>query len=121
MNILLITLQVIIALGIYNVWILRYNKKTKYRGGNAKNIKEEFAAYGFPFWFMVVIGSSKVALATLLIIGIWIPVLTQPAAGLLAVLMCGAVLMHIKVHDPLRKALPAIGMLLLSISVVLLG
>ena len=34
-------LKIITALGIFNVWILRYNKATKFRGGQAKNLKEE--------------------------------------------------------------------------------
>ena len=40
--------QLIIALGILNVWLLRFNKATIYRGGSAKNMKEEFATYGLP-------------------------------------------------------------------------
>jgi hypothetical protein len=36
--------QIIIALGIFNVWIIRYGKETNWRGGEAKNMKEEFAA-----------------------------------------------------------------------------
>jgi hypothetical protein len=52
-------LTVIISLGILNVWLLRFNKPTPYRGGTAKNLKEEFAAYGLPVWFMWVVGASK--------------------------------------------------------------
>ncbi len=44
--------QLIIALGILNVWLLRFNKATSYRGGAAKNMTEEFATYGLPVWFM---------------------------------------------------------------------
>jgi len=119
MNTILTIIQIVIALSIFNVWILRYNKKTKYRGGSARNIREEFEAYGLPFWFMVVIGSLKVFLATLLIVGIWIPILTKPAAGILAILMLGAITMHIKVKDPIQKALPAVTMFFLSALVAL--
>ncbi len=41
-------LHVIVAVGLLNVWLLRYNKDTSYRGGSAKNLKDEFAAYGLP-------------------------------------------------------------------------
>ena len=37
--------QVIIALGIFNVWIIRYGKETSWRGGDAINMQEEFSAY----------------------------------------------------------------------------
>jgi len=121
MNILLILLQIIIALGIFNVWILRFNKKTKYRGGRAKNVAEEFTAYGLPFWFMVLIGSLKVSLAVLLIVGVWYPFLTQPVAVLLAVLMLGAISMHSKIKDPIHRAVPAIIMFLLSATVAFLA
>ena len=32
--------QVIIALGIFNVWIIRYGKETNWRGGEANRIRE---------------------------------------------------------------------------------
>jgi hypothetical protein len=47
-----IVLQLVVALGIFNVWLLRSNKASSYRGGDAKTMREEFAAYGLPFWFM---------------------------------------------------------------------
>ena len=34
------TIKIITALGIFNVWLLRYNKNTEYRGGNAKSLKK---------------------------------------------------------------------------------
>lgn len=109
--------QTIIALGIYNVWILRFGKSTNWRGGNAKNMREEFAAYGLPAWFMVLIGALKLSLATLLLFGIWFSNLTTPAAVGMAVLMSGAVAMHLKVKDPLKKALPSVSVLALCLFV----
>jgi hypothetical protein len=109
--------QAVIALAILNVWLLRYGKATDYRGGNARSLKEEFAVYGLPGWFMGVVGFLKVLLAALLIAGIWLPPVTKPAAAGMAVLMLGAVSMHAKVKDPLKKALPALGMLVLCLIV----
>ena len=43
-------IQVVIALGIFNVWVLRFGKSTEWRGGTAANMKEEFQAYGLPSW-----------------------------------------------------------------------
>ena len=117
MQSLVIVCQIIIALGIFNVWIIRYGKETGWRGGEAKNMKEEFAAYGLPGGFMVFIGAAKILLAICLIIGIWIPLLVKPAAIAMAFLMIGAVSMHVKVKDSLQKSLPAFTMLLLSLVV----
>jgi uncharacterized membrane protein YphA (DoxX/SURF4 family) len=117
MQTFVIVVQVVIALGIYNVWLLRHGKSTNWRGGQAQNLREEFEAYGLPSWFMYVIGSAKVLLATLLLVGIWVPVLTRPAAIGMAALMLGAVLMHFKVKDPLKRSLPAATMLVLALIV----
>ena len=56
----------------------------------------------------------------MLIVGVWVPHLTVPAAGGMAALMLGAVLMHAKVKDPVKKTLPAFTMLVLSLLVALL-
>jgi hypothetical protein len=112
-------LQIVIALGIYNVWLLRFGKATGYRGGTARNLKEEFEVYGLPGWFVWVVGGLKLLLATLLIAGIWVPGVTKPAAAGMAVLMLGAVAMHVKVKDPVKRALPASAMLIMSLVVAL--
>jgi uncharacterized membrane protein YphA (DoxX/SURF4 family) len=109
--------QVVAALGIYNVWLLRLGKATSWRGGNATNMKEEFAAYGLPPWMVGLVGVLKLVCATLLIVGIWYPVVTQPAGIALAALMVGAISMHVKVKDTLAKSLPAAVMLVLSLFV----
>ena len=114
-----LVIQVLIALGIYNVWLVRRGMATGWRGGTARNLKEEFAVYGLPGWFMGVVGFLKLLLATLLIVGIWFPAVTRPAAAGMAVLMLGAVAMHFKVGDPLRRSLPALCMLAMSLIVAL--
>ena len=106
--------QIIAALWILNVWILRFNKETEYRGGNATNMKEEFANYGFPAWGMYLIGAKKMSLAILLLVGIWVDVLVRPAAILLALIMLGAIGMHVRIGDPLKKSAPAISVFVFS-------
>jgi uncharacterized membrane protein YphA (DoxX/SURF4 family) len=113
-------MQVVIAIGILNVWLLRFGKPTEWRGGDAKNMKEEFAVYGLPAWSVGLVGFLKILLAALLIAGIWLPVVTKPAAIGMAVLMLGAVSMHIKVKDPLQRSLPAFCVLVLSVLVAVL-
>ncbi len=109
--------QLIIALGLLNVWLLRTGKNTPWRAGAARNMREEFAAYGLPSWFMGVIGFLKVTLAILLIAGLFIPWLAKPAAISVAILMLGAIGMHFKVRDPLKKSLPAFSLLVLCLIV----
>lgn len=113
--------QVVVALGIFNVWFVRFGKATSYRGGSARSLKEEFQVYGLPGWSVAVIGLLKVLCATLLVAGVWIPALTRPAAVGLATLMLGAVAMHVKVKDPLQKSLPALCMLALCILIAVFG
>ncbi len=116
----LIALQGIVALGILNVWLLRGGKATPFRGGDAKNLREEFNTYGLPFWFMCVVGVLKVGLALMLIAAIWIHPLARPAAIGLGSLMLGALVMHLKVNDPIQKALPSIAMLTMCAAIALL-
>jgi len=120
METLRIVLQVVVALGILNVWLLRAGRGTPYRGGDARTLREEFAAYGFPFWFMCLIGVLKVGLALALLAGIWLPGVTLPAAVGLGLLMLGAFLMHLKVKDPMKKALPSIMVLAMCGGIALL-
>ncbi|MEM8495900.1 MAG: DoxX family protein [Planctomycetota bacterium] len=112
--------QIIVALGIFNVWLLRFNRSTGYRGGDAQNMREEFAAYGLPAWFMYTIGALKLAFAVALLAGFWISELIVPAGVGMAALMLGAVAMHLKVGDPPKRAAPAAAMLILSLAAAFL-
>ncbi len=114
-------LQALVALGIYNVWLLRARRPTRWRGGGAPSLKEEFAAYGLPPWFMGTVGTLKLGAATSLLLGLRYPALTRPAALGMAALMAGAVSMHLKVKDPPERSLPALAMLGLSTYVALYG
>lgn len=114
-------LQLIVGLGLLNVWLVRPKSATAYRGGAATSLKEEFAVYGLPSGVFYVVGALKVTAAIVLIAGVWIALPVQLAAGVIAGLMVGALAMHLKVGDPVKKALPAGTMLLLSATIVLLG
>ena len=107
-------LQVAIALGLLNVWIVRFNKETSYRGGVAKTLKEEFAQYNLPAWSCYVVGFLKVTSALFLIAGIWIPQIVLPFAILITFLMLSAVTVHVMIHDSFFKTMPAIAMLVMS-------
>lgn len=53
------------------------------------------------------------------ILNVWLPALTRPAAIGMAVLMLGAMSMHLKVRHPFKKSLPAFTLLVLSVIVAL--
>ncbi len=118
MHILVPLAQIIIACGLLNVWLLRFHRPTPYRGGTAASMPEEFAAYGLPAWSCYLVGFLKVASAFGLLAGLLLPALVLPSAAVIAGLMVGAVAMHLKVGDPLKKSLPALAVLLLALLVI---
>jgi len=120
MEYLFIALKLIVGLSILNVWLIRGTKSTQWRGGSASNIREEFKAYGLPVWFMYIIGTLKVGLAIALLASIFYSGVEAIAAYGIAFLMLGAVSMHIKIGDPLKKSLPAFTFLVLSLAIALL-
>ena len=104
-------LQLIISIGLINVWLFRFNKATEYRGLDATNMKEEFMAYGLPVWLMYFVGAMKVSIALMLIISFWVEELLFYNLIALAMLMIAAVFMHVKVKDPIKKSYPALSIL----------
>ena len=116
---IIIAIKIITALGIFNVWMLRYNKITEYRGGNAKSLKEEFETYGLKSWFMYIIGTIKIVVSILFIISCFSGYINIPdsavfyGAAIMSLIMIGAILMHLKVNDPFKKSIPAVTMLTL--------
>ncbi|MEC8493676.1 MAG: DoxX family protein [Planctomycetota bacterium] len=109
----------IVGLGLLNVWLLRARSATAYRGGDAENLKDEFAAYGLPPAVFYVVGGLKITSGILLIAGLWVGEVVIPAASVVAVLMVGALAMHAKVGDPPMKSLPALLMLLMGTTICL--
>jgi hypothetical protein len=120
MDVIRMVLQVVVGLVILNVWLVRANWSTGYRGGNAKSLKEEFSTYGLPVWFFYMTGVLKVSCALALLAGVWFPFLVLPGALGLAVLMAGAFMMHVKVKDPFQKAWPSLLMLALALLIAAL-
>jgi hypothetical protein len=113
-----IAAKIIIFITIINVWFLRFNKPTPWRGGESKSMKEEFETYGLSPTVMYIIGTIKVSLAILLLISIWLKDLSTPAAGAMGIFMLGAIAMHFKADDPKIKSFPALILFLLCIGIV---
>lgn len=123
MKIFLIAIQLFVGLNILRIWLITNNRSSTYRGGDgkAKTLKEEFEYYGLSLRFMYLVGALKIAASLGLIVGIWVPVLVPFSAGALIILMLGAVAMHIKVKDKIRTYLPALLMLTLSTTILLIS
>lgn len=113
-------IKVFIAICIINVWLFRFSRSTPWRGGQAKNMKQEFEAYGLPEWFMIAVGAAKVILSLVLLASIYYKHLEVYGAYGIAILMIGAIFMHFKIKDPLKKSLPAFLFLVLSLALVAL-
>jgi hypothetical protein len=117
-------IEVIIKLGvglsILNVWLINRDKSTVYRGGNAVSMQEEFVAYGLSKNVMILVGTLKCICAVLLLISIVYPFAEFIGALGIAVLMAGAILMHLKISDPAKKSIPAAIFLVLSVAVIII-
>ena len=110
--------QILIALGILNVWLIRRDRPTAYRPEGARDIQEEFRRYGFPDGMWKVVGGTKVTLALLLLAGVFLPQIVPFAAGAMALMMTAAIIAHLRVRDPMMKSVPAVLMLAMSVYVV---
>ena len=108
MNTYSIIAQLIIALSVCYVWIFRLD-----------NIVKEFKQYGLSDLTRNIVGASKITLATLLVTGIWFPVLVFIPALLMAFLMACAQFFHFKAKNPWSKHFPSLFLLALSIFVAL--
>jgi hypothetical protein len=98
--------QVVIALSIAGVWILQLDI-----------VAQEFVEYGLPVVVRSLVGATKIALSTLLVAGIWYPSLVLIPALAMAGLMVCAQVAHWRAGHRLRKFLPSLALLLLSLFV----
>lgn len=106
MSPIVIAAQLIVAFSIVVVWVFRFD-----------NIVKEFKQYGLPDLVRTMVGAAKIALATLLVVGIWYPALVVVPALLMAFLMLCAQVAHIRVKNPWYKYVPSLFLLLLSLFV----
>lgn len=104
---------------VLNVWLFRFSKATIYRGGEATNMLEEFAVYGLSDTIAYIVGGLKILAALGLLLGLVYRKAIAPAATVMAVLMIGAIAMHVKVADEAIKYVPA-GLMLVCSSLILL-
>jgi len=110
--------QCFLAFAPFSVMTVRASQETNFRPGGAKNLEQEFAAYGYPSWFFKFVRITKSSFALFIVVGlVWKPALVVGAAGIF-VLMLGAVASHIKVLDGPLKSVPSFTLGCMSASIL---
>ncbi len=115
LRILYVCVSFFVSFLVTNVWLFRFNKETPFRGGDAKNMIEEFAIYGLDINTMYLVGSLKVIASIGLIVGLLKTKFSVYSSLLMAILMTGAIYFHFKISDPPIKYFPSVLMLICSI------
>tara|TARA_Y100000385_G_C12583107_1_gene421318 strand:- start:20 stop:397 length:378 start_codon:yes stop_codon:yes gene_type:complete len=118
---IIIALKIIVGISIINVWLIQPNKPSKWRGGDATTIIEEFNVYGLSKTFYKIIFVVKVGLAVLLLVSIKYDLLTLYSSLGLASLLLGSIAMHFKVKDALFKSFPAFLFMVLNLVIAYLS
>jgi hypothetical protein len=102
-NIFLSLTIITLGLSVAYVWVFRFD-----------NVVKEFKQFGLSDLTRNFVGASKIALATLLIAGIWYSSLVQIPSILMGMFMIGAQYFHFKIKNPFIKHLPSLILLILS-------
>ena len=95
--------QITVAISVVYVWTFRFH-----------NVLKEFEQFGLSDLTRNMVGATKIALATLLVAGIWYPSLVFIPAVLMGLLMIGAQYFHFKINNSFIKHLPSLILLILS-------
>ncbi|MDQ0873412.1 putative oxidoreductase [Paenibacillus sp. V4I3] len=109
MNTAVIIIQIILALGFLMFGAMKFG---------SKQMVDEFTRYGMPQWFRVITGLLEIAGAALLVAGIWNDSLIVIGGLLLAVIMAGAVITHLRIKDPVSKIGMPIILFILTLAVL---
>ena len=118
---IIIALKIIVGISIINVWLIKPNKPSKWRGGDATTITEEFSVYGLSKTFYYIVFAVKVGLAILLLVSIKYDVFSLYSSIGLAALLGGSIAMHLKVKDALFKSFPAFLFMVMNLIIAYLA
>ena len=95
--------QITVAISVLFVWVFRFH-----------NVLKEFKQFGLSDVTRNLVGASKIALSTLLIVGIWDTNLVLIPSILMGFFMIGAQYFHFKIKNSFIKHLPSLFLLILS-------
>jgi cation transport ATPase len=105
---LLIISQLIVAISVLFVWVFRFH-----------NVKKEFKQFGLSVTIRSAVGASKIALATLLLVGLCQPCYVFYSAILMGFFMLSAQYFHFRVKNTLQKRIPSFIFLSLCVFIAL--
>ena len=94
--------QLTIAISVAYVWVFRFH-----------NVLREFKEFGLSDLTRNFVGAAKIAIATLLVVGIWYSSLVFIPSVLMGLFMIAAQYFHFKVRNPFIKHLPSLILLIL--------
>ena len=109
MDRLIIVIKLIIAISVLYVWTFRMH-----------NVIKDFKQFGLPNILRNIVGTSKITIANILIVSIWIPELTTISALFMSLFMLIAQYFHNKVKNHMLKRFPSLILLLLNIVLIYL-
>ena len=94
-------LKVVSTVAIFFVWVVRYD-----------NIKKEFLEYKLPAWLRDLVGILKISFATMLQFSNQ-EIVKIGAMGI-SILMCAAVITHLRLRSSFKKYIASVSMLTIS-------
>ncbi|MDG1295531.1 MAG: DoxX family protein [Saprospiraceae bacterium] len=102
--------QIVVAVSVLFVWTFRFH-----------NVLKEFKQFGLSDLTRNFVGVTKVALSTLLVVGIWYSSLVFIPSILMGLLMVSAQYFHFKIKNPFIKHLPSLILLILCVVIAYLS
>ena len=105
---LLIISQLIVAISVLFVWVFRFH-----------NVEKEFKQFGLSVTIRSAVGASKIALATLLLVGLCQPCYVFYSAILMGFFMLSAQYFHFKLKNPFKQRIPSFIFLSLCVFIAL--
>ena len=108
MDITVAIAQVVIAVSVIFVWVVRL-----------PNVEKEFREYELSDVVRNLVGATKISASALLLAGLWYDGLVFPAALVMTFFMVCAQYYHFKVRHPFIKYVPSLVLLLLSLYVAI--
>jgi uncharacterized membrane protein YphA (DoxX/SURF4 family) len=107
---LTISLQALVAVSIFFVWVVRYD-----------NVVEEFKLYRLPDWLRDLVGVLKLTFSLMLLIGIERAPLALAGSLGIAFLMVCAFFTHLRVKNRFFKMLPSLTLLVVSLVIAFIN
>lgn len=102
--------QLIVAISIVIVWVFRF-----------QNVEKEFKQFRLSNLIRSSVGASKIALSTLLVVGIWYSEFVFIPSLMIAFLMLSAQYFHFKANSTWQKRMPSLVLLLLCVFIALVS